>query len=92
MVSSSRTARFFVCSETCLLTAGVGRCVQFHARVVLADRLQADAERLRVGSAEQGHRQQPQGLLAVALREGSDAAVRPLPRLLHVTRAGLLEL
>ena len=48
---------------------------QLHSWLVHADRLQADAQRIRVGSTEHGQGQQPQGLPAVPLREGPDAAL-----------------
>jgi len=66
--------------------------LQLHARVVLADGLQADAVGLRVGPAEQGHGQQPQGLPALPLRARADAALRPLPGLLHGALADIVEL
>ncbi len=59
---------------------------------MLPDGVQADPQRLRVGTPEQGYREQPQGLPALALRESADAAIRPLPRLLHDPRTGIVEL
>ena len=46
-----------------------------HARVLLADRLQAHPRGVRVGAHQQGR---PGRLLPAALREGPDAAVRPV--------------
>lgn len=66
--------------------------VLVHARLGVAHRLQADAGRLRVGLEEHGQGRQPQGLPAVALREGADAALGPLPRLLHGARQRRVEL
>eukprot|EP00966_Prymnesium_polylepis_P193314 4480608-Prymnesium_polylepis.1 len=57
-----------------------------HARLRLAGRVQAHARGLRVGPAEPRHGRQPARLPAVSLREGPDAAVRPLPWLLHGAR------
>lgn len=58
-------------------------CMQLYAWLVLIDGLQAHAWRLRMGSPEQGQRRQPGRLCAHALREGADAALGPVPGLLH---------
>lgn len=74
------------------LTRSISPFLQFYARLVHADSLQTDPKRLRVGQAEHGQREQPQGLPAIPLREGADAAVGSLPRLLHGPSARVLEL
>ena len=65
---------------------------QLHPRFVLSDGVQADPEWVRVGSAEQGHRKQPQGLSALTLRAGTDVVVGQIPRFLHGAKPGLVEL
>ena len=61
---------------------------QFHPRLVLPDRLQADPQRVRVGPHQHGQEQQPQGLPAQPLREGPDAPLRQIPRILHGPNSG----
>ena len=69
------------------------RCyLQLHARLLQPHRLQADAGRLRVGPQRARPHRQPRRLPAHALREGPDAALRPLHGLLHGARRWLLEL
>ena len=57
--------------------------LQLHARLLLSHGLQAHPLRLRVGSEQQGHGQQPSRLPPLSLREGPDASLRSFPWLLH---------
>lgn len=57
--------------------------MQLYAWFVLTDSLQAHAWRIRMGSPEQGQRRQSGRIRAHALREGADAALGPVPGLLH---------
>ena len=79
-----------------ILTTGDSNSVtllfQFYPRVVLPDCLQTDPHGLRVGPPEHGHREQPQGLPPLPLWASPDAAVWPVPGILHDSLRELLEL
>lgn len=59
---------------------------------MLTDCLQAHPKRLRVGQTEQGYWQQPERIPAIPLREGADAAIRSLSRILYATSSRIVEL
>lgn len=65
---------------------------QFHTRFVFTDGLQADPLGLRLGTEQQGHREQSQGIPPIPLREGADVVVWSFPWFLYGARSRILEL
>ena len=59
---------------------------------MFTDRIQTDPLGLRLGSEQQGHREQSQGLPPLALRESTDVTLGSFSWVLHGTYPRLLEL
>lgn len=65
---------------------------QFHTRFVFTDGLQTDPLGLRLGTEQQGHREQSQGIPPIPLRESADVVVWSFPWFLYGARSRILEL
>ena len=66
--------------------------LQFHTRFVLTDGLQINPLGLRLGTEQQGHWEQSQGIPPIPLRESADVVVWSFPWFLHGACSRILEL